>query len=93
MPEKYRQLYQRPNITATTAQFYGMIANIDENVGRLRKRLTELGLADDTVLVFMIDNASVAKLTIQPICDDCCGPVSRPPTAVLWAWAIFLAKF
>ncbi|MFV1965574.1 MAG: arylsulfatase [Pirellulaceae bacterium] len=58
VPEEFRRLYQRPNITPTMAQFYGMITNIDENVGRLRKRLTEWGLADNTVLVFMTDNGS-----------------------------------
>jgi len=58
VPEEYRQLYQRPDIIPTMAQFYGMITNIDENVGRLRKRLAELGLADNTVLIFMTDNGS-----------------------------------
>ncbi len=58
VPEKYRQLYQRSDVIPTMAQFYGMITNIDENVGRLRRRLAELGLADNTVLVFMTDNGS-----------------------------------
>ena len=38
--------------------FYGMIANIDENFGRLRARLAEWDLEDDTVLIFMTDNGS-----------------------------------
>lgn len=38
--------------------FYGMIANIDENVGRLCAWLDEAGLADNTLLLFMTDNGS-----------------------------------
>lgn len=40
------------------AKFYGMLANIDENVGGLRLRLQELGLADNTIFIFMTDNGS-----------------------------------
>ena len=36
------------------ARFYGMITNIDENFGRLRAMLDELGVADNTILIFMI---------------------------------------
>ena len=35
-----------------------MIANIDENVGRLTSRLRELDLEDNTILIFMTDNGS-----------------------------------
>jgi len=38
--------------------FYGMITNIDENVGKLRTWLAEKGLAEDTVFVFFTDNGS-----------------------------------
>ena len=40
----------------TTARVYGMVANIDDNVGRLLHRLDELHLADDTIVVFLTDN-------------------------------------
>jgi arylsulfatase A-like enzyme len=40
--------------------FYGMIRNIDDNMGRLTKRLDELGLARDTILIFMTDNGTAA---------------------------------
>lgn len=38
------------------AKFFGMIANIDDNVGRLLARLDEWGIAKDTLVVFMNDN-------------------------------------
>lgn len=40
------------------ANFYGMIANLDYNLGKLRQRLDELQLADNTILVFMTDNGT-----------------------------------
>lgn len=38
------------------AGFYGMIENIDENLGRLLAKLDEWELAQDTLLIFMSDN-------------------------------------
>ena len=40
------------------AAFYGMLANIDENFGRMEAFLQEEGLAENTVLIFMTDNGS-----------------------------------
>lgn len=40
------------------AKFYGMVANIDENFGRLRAHLAQLGLSHNTILIFMTDNGS-----------------------------------
>jgi hypothetical protein len=42
------------------ANFYGMIANIDENVGRLLGKLDEWKLADNTIVIFMTDNGTAA---------------------------------
>ncbi len=41
---------------AKTAGFYGMIENIDENVGRLMAKLEEWDLFEDSVVIFMSDN-------------------------------------
>lgn len=38
------------------AGFYGMVENIDENMGRLHAKLAEWGLAESTVVIFMSDN-------------------------------------
>ncbi|MDW7692444.1 arylsulfatase [Flammeovirgaceae bacterium SG7u.111] len=40
------------------ANFYGMIANIDENFGKLEAFLKEKDLADNTILIYMTDNGS-----------------------------------
>ena len=39
-------------------EFYGMVANFDHNMGILRKRLKELKLANNTILIFMTDNGT-----------------------------------
>ena len=55
--DRYKRPYEgNPDIPHPP--FYGMIANIDENFGRLRRRLGELGLEADTILIFMTDNGS-----------------------------------
>lgn len=38
------------------ARSFAMISNIDDNVGRLTARLEALGVADNTLLVFLVDN-------------------------------------
>ncbi|WP_425395628.1 arylsulfatase [Aeoliella sp.] len=39
-----------------TSRTFAMIENIDENVGKLRAQLKELGVAEDTIVIFMSDN-------------------------------------
>lgn len=59
VPEAYRAAYAA-NPAVPNPNFYGMIANLDENVGRLVQRLEEWGLAENTILVFTTDNGSAA---------------------------------
>lgn len=42
------------------AKFYGMITNIDDNVGKLRLKMKELQIERDTLLIFMTDNGGTA---------------------------------
>jgi len=41
-----------------------MIANIDENIGKLEVLLAELGVRDDTILVFLTDNGGTAGVSV-----------------------------
>ena len=61
--EKYSRPYAEKNVPAPMDKFYGMIENIDENMGRLTAKLNELGIAEDTLLIFMTDNGSAAGVT------------------------------
>ncbi len=58
--EKYSRPYEEKGVLETMARFYGMIASIDENLGKLMALLERLGIADDTILIFMTDNGSAA---------------------------------
>lgn len=41
------------------AEYYGMIHNIDWNVGRIMKTLDHIGLAEDTLLIFLSDHGDM----------------------------------
>ncbi len=41
-----------------SANLYGMIANIDENMGRFQKYLKDKNLEENTILIFMSDNGT-----------------------------------
>ena len=45
------------------AEFYGMLANIDENFGKLEMFLKNQGLFDNTIVIFMTDNGSGGGLS------------------------------
>jgi len=55
--DRYKQPYQN-NPDIPEPAFNGMITNIDENFGKLRRTLADLGLAENTILIFMTDNGS-----------------------------------
>lgn len=54
VPEEYSAPYE--NMENVNANFSGMVANIDKNVGLLMNKLKELGLDENTLVVFMNDN-------------------------------------
>jgi arylsulfatase A-like enzyme len=56
--EKYSKPYQDLGVPGQAAPFYGMIANIDENLGKLRSYLDEQGLSENTLLIYTTDNGT-----------------------------------
>lgn len=54
--EKYVQHYRDMGIPEDTAKIYGMDENIDENVGKVLNKIDELGLAENTLVIYMTDN-------------------------------------
>ena len=56
VPQKYKKLYEGKG----PAGFFGMIANLDENIGRLDEFLRASGLSDNTIVIFMNDNGGTA---------------------------------
>ena len=55
----YKRVYQE-KYGNRTGSFFGMIANIDENMGLLMEKLDQWKLADNTLLIFMTDNGTSA---------------------------------
>ncbi|MCB0686227.1 MAG: arylsulfatase, partial [Saprospiraceae bacterium] len=43
-----------------TARVYGMVKNLDDNIGKLLSGLTELGKASNTLVIFMSDNGPIS---------------------------------
>ena len=64
-PKEYSQPYLDQGVEKTMSSFYGMIASIDENVGKLREKLVELGLEKNTILIFTSDNGT-ARGMLKP---------------------------
>lgn len=62
--DKYSNPY-KGNSKIPNANFYGMIANIDENVGKLREKLKELNLDKNTIIVFMTDNGTSSGVSFD----------------------------
>ena len=56
--EEYSEPYKDKDVP--NADFYGMITNIDDNMGRLLGKLKALGIEENTVLIFMTDNGTAA---------------------------------
>jgi len=63
-PEEYSAPYQ-DQVPEKQASFFGMIANIDDNVGALRKWLRDEGLTDNTIFIFMTDNGTAAGARVH----------------------------
>lgn len=63
-PEEYVKKYAG-KAEGDAARFFGMITNIDDNVGRLMAKLKEWGIEKDTLVVFMNDNGGTAGVRVN----------------------------
>lgn len=52
----YFDKYKSRGLDDQVAAVYGMVESIDANIGRMLRKLDELNLADDTVVLFLTDN-------------------------------------
>ena len=62
VPAKYREPYK--HLDRDTSGFFGMVANIDENMARLDAMLAETGLRENTLLIFMTDNGGTGGIKV-----------------------------
>lgn len=56
VPNKRAEPYREMGLHEDNALTYGMITNIDDNVGRVMARLKELGIEENTIVIFLSDN-------------------------------------
>src|SRR5439155_10801462 len=60
VPAKYKEPYKGRG----PAAFFGMIANLDENLGKLDDYLRQNGLWDNTIVVYFNDNGGTAGVNV-----------------------------
>ncbi|WP_460972250.1 arylsulfatase [Spirosoma migulaei] len=54
--DRYFDKYKAKGLDDEQASIYGMVENVDDNVARLLAKLDQLGLAQNTIVVFATDN-------------------------------------
>lgn len=59
-----KALYEGKGLGEDTENFFGMLHNIDQNVGKLLAKLDEWGIAKNTLVVFMNDNGGTAGVKV-----------------------------
>ena len=57
-------LYEGKVDNKQLAHFYGMIHNIDDNIGKMLADLKEWGIERDTIIIFMNDNGTAAGASV-----------------------------
>ena len=62
--DSYSEPY-KGKVPDARANFYGMITNIDDNVARLREKLRDLGIEENTLLIWMTDNGSAEGCSLD----------------------------
>ena len=68
--------YAGPKVKNPVAAFAGMMAKFDEDVGRVMALLKELGIDDDTLVIFTSDNGPHKEGGHKPDFFDSNGPLS-----------------
>lgn len=63
-PEEYQRMYKGKGLPEETEKYFGMVTNIDDNVGKLMSRLVDWGLDRNTVLIFMTDNGGTGGVRV-----------------------------
>ncbi len=68
--DKWADPFRKMGLHELNALTYGMIANVDANIGRLLAKLKELGIEDNTIVIFMSDNGPRTKRTKNDLYPD-----------------------
>jgi arylsulfatase A-like enzyme len=58
VPDEWVAPFRNTGLTENEARVYAMVKNIDDNVGRILAKIAELGLDEETIVLFMTDNGA-----------------------------------
>ena len=59
-----KAIYEGKDLPPEIESFFGMLHNIDQNVGKIITKLDEWGIAQDTLVIFMNDNGGTAGVKV-----------------------------
>ena len=59
--DKLLAKYLERGLPLREARIYGMVERVDTNIGRVLKRIEDLGIEKETLVMFMSDNGGVSK--------------------------------
>jgi len=62
VPQEYLDMYADADLNEKQKRFYGMISNIDDNIGKLMEYLESSGKLENTILIFTTDNGTAAGI-------------------------------
>ncbi len=65
-PEEFLKPYEGKAPTKSLTTYFGMISNIDANVGKIREKLKEWKIENDTLIIFMSDNGASNHFKEKP---------------------------
>jgi len=63
-PEEYQRMYKGLNLPEDVEKYFGMVTNLDDNVGKLMSRLADWGMERNTLLIFMTDNGGISAVRV-----------------------------
>lgn len=85
---RFYQKYLGQGLDTLLAKHASMVESMDHSLGTLMKKLDELGVADNTIVVFMSDNGSPKQMTLnRPLRGHKLTPYEggiRVPMIVKW---------
>ncbi len=88
VPDAYFDTYVERGFDSQNASVYGMVENIDDNIGRLLDALDANGIAQNTIVVFLTDNGPNGCDRYNGDMKGCKGHVDeggvRVPLFVRW---------
>lgn len=67
--EHNREWRVRRRLLQSDPEYAALVKAVDDNVGRLMNTLDELGLADNTIVIFTSDNGGLATAEGSPTCN------------------------